>query len=224
MTTRYLKKENGEYYLGINGKKLRFIFDKKEKNIVAKFKKNWPPEAIDILELSYENFNIEFENNARGRPSKNKTPKQLKRIKETKIKNIKTAATTDTSDEEEDENTELYFLPFNIGNRVKLLIDPYSSGEIINFDYSEKLVIIKNEQNNDIIKCKKNMIKKMRGRKPKGIKKNMNFQETKNYDNDDDEFLELLKYEGKMYIINKNNEVMTLNGDYVGEYINNEII
>ena len=123
-------------------------------------KKTGQFEAIDILELSYENFNIEFENNARGRPSKNKTPKQLKRIKETKIKNIKTAATTDTSDEEEDENNELYFLPFNIGNRVKLLIDPYSSGEIINFDYSEKLVIIKNEQNNDIIKCKKNMIKK----------------------------------------------------------------
>ena len=31
MTTRYLKKENGDHYLGINGKKLRFIFDKKEK-------------------------------------------------------------------------------------------------------------------------------------------------------------------------------------------------
>ena len=88
----------------------------------------------------------------------------------------------------------------------------------------KKLVIIKCEQDNKIIKQKKTMIKKMRGRKPKGIKKNINFQETKKSDNDNDNFLELLKYEGKMFIINKNNEVMTLNGDYVGEYIDNEII
>ena len=44
-----------------------------------------------------------------------------------------------------EENMEIYFLPFDIGNRVKLIISPYTPGEIINFDQEEKLVIIKSE-------------------------------------------------------------------------------
>ena len=48
-----------------------------------------------------------------------------------------------------------------------MLVEPYSSGEIINFDYSEKLIIIKVDNSSDIIKTKKRMIKKMRGRRPK---------------------------------------------------------
>ena len=64
------------------------------------------------------------------------------------------------------ENMENYFVPFEVGNRVKMLVEPYSSGEIINFDYSEKLIIIKVDNSSDIIKTKR-MIKKMRGRRPK---------------------------------------------------------
>lgn len=218
MTSKHLKDETNEWVLGVNGKKLRYIIDKKEKKIAAKFKKNWTDDAIDILEIKYDDYFIEYESNKRGRPSKNKTPKKIKRKKESrKAKLIKTAATFDTSDEEE-ENMDIYFLPFDIGNRVKMLISPYSCGEIINFDKDEKLVIIKME-NNDLIRTSKNAIKKMRGRKPKAKLK----KKVIDYDSNDDDY-EILKYDGKVYIINKKNEVLDLNGNYIGEYINNELI
>jgi hypothetical protein len=218
MTSKHLKDETNEWVLGVNGNKLRYIIDKKEKKIVAKFKKNWTDDAIDILEIKYDDYFIEYESNKRGRPSKNKTPKKIKRKKESrKAKLIKTAATFDTSDEEE-ENMDIYFLPFDIGNRVKMLVSPYSCGEIINFDKDEKLVIIKME-NNDLIRTSKNAIKKMRGRKPKAKLKKKVIE----YDSNDDDY-EILKYEGKVYIINKKNEVLDLNGNYIGEYINTELI
>lgn len=218
MTSKHLKGETNEWVLGVNGKKLRYIIDKKEKKIAAKFKKNWTDDAIDILEIKYDDYFIEYESNKRGRPSKNKTPKKIKRKKESrKAKLIKTAATFDTSDEEE-ENMDIYFLPFDIGNRVKMLVSPYSCGEIINFDKDEKLVIIKME-NNDLIRTSKHAIKKMRGRKPKAKLK----KKVIDYDSNDDDY-EILKYEGKVYIINKKNEVLDLNGNYIGEYINNELI
>ena len=218
MTSKHLKGETNEWVLGVNGKKLRYIIDKKEKKIAAKFKKNWTDDAIDILEIKYDDYFIEYESNKRGRPSKNKTPKKIKRIKESnKAKLIKTAATFDASDEEE-ENMDIYFLPFDIGNRVKMLVSPYSCGEIINFDKDEKLVIIKME-NNDLIRTSKNAIKKMRGRKPKAKLK----KKVIDYDSNDDDY-EILKYDGKVYIINKKNEVLDLNGNYIGEYINNELI
>tara|TARA_B100000963_G_C22636147_1_gene677743 strand:- start:4356 stop:5015 length:660 start_codon:yes stop_codon:yes gene_type:complete len=218
MTSKHLKDENNEWVFGVNGKKLRFIIDKKEKKITAKFKKNWTDDAIDILEIKYDDYFIEYESNKRGRPSKNKTPKKVKRLKESKKANlIKTAATFDTSDEEE-ENMDIYFLPFDIGNRVKMLVSPYSCGEIINFDKDDKLVIVKME-NDEVIRTSKNAIKKMRGRKPKA-KLNKKVIE---YDSNDDDY-EILKYEGKVYIINKKNEVFDLNGNYIGEYINNELI
>ena len=44
-----------------------------------------------------------------------------------------------------------------------MLVEPYSSGEIINFDYSEKLIIIKVDNSSDIITKKKFKEKKMRG-------------------------------------------------------------
>lgn len=218
MTSKHLKDENNEWVLGVNGKKLRYIIDKKEKKIAAKFKKNWTDDAIDILEIKYDDYFIEYESNKRGRPSKNQTPKKIKRIKESKkAKFIKTAATFDTSDEEE-ENMDIYFKPFDIGNRVKMLISPYLCGEIINFDKDEKLVII-NMENNELIRTSKNTIKKMRGRKPKAkLKKNVI-----DYDSNDDDY-EILKYEGTVYIINKKNEVSDLNGNYIGEYINNKLI
>lgn len=222
MTSRHIKNDEGVFFKGINGKKLRYIFDKKQKKIIVKFYKNWTPIAIGKLELTFSDYNIEYENNKRGRPGKSKTPKQIPRIKETKIKNLKTAATYDTSDEEE-ENMEDYFKPYEIGNRVKLIIEPYNIGEIINFDYSEKLIIIKEYDTKNLIQTPKKTIKKMRGRKPKS---NINVQkkERKPINDTIDETLELLKIEGKMYIINKENEVMTLNGDYIGEYLNGEII
>ena len=218
MTSKHLKDENNDWVLGINGKRLRYVINKKDKKIEAKFKENWTDNAIDILEIKYDDYYIEYSNNKRGRPSKNKTPKKIKRLKESKkAKLIKTASTYDTSDGEE-ENMEIYFLPFDIGNRVKLIISPYTPGEIINFDKEEKLVIIKSESG-EIIKTSKNTIKKMRGRKPKAKLQKKEI----NYDTDDDDY-EILNYDGKVYIINKKNEVMDLNGDYIGEYLNNVLI
>ena len=222
MTSRYIKNDEGGFIKGVNGKKLRYIFNKTDKKIQVKFKENWTQNAIDKLEFTYTDFDIKYENNKRGRP-KNKTPKQVSRFKETKIKNMKTAATYDTSDEDENENMETYFLPYDIGNRVKILTEPYISGEIINFDHSEKLIIIKDDNSGDIVKTKKKMIKKMRGRRPKSnisIKK----KEKNIVNNNIEDTLELLKHNGKMYIINKENEVMTLNGEYVGDYVKGEII
>ena len=80
MTSKHLKDENKEWVLGVNGKKLRYIIDKKEKKIAAKFKKNWTDDAIDILEIKYDDYFIEYESNKRGRPSKNKTPKNASQI------------------------------------------------------------------------------------------------------------------------------------------------
>ena len=75
----------------------------KDKKIEAKFKENWTDNAIDILEIKYDDYYIEYSNNKRGRPSKNKTPKKIKRLKESKkAKLIKTASTYDTSDGEEE--------------------------------------------------------------------------------------------------------------------------
>ena len=222
MTSRYIKNDNGQFIKGNNGKKLRYIFNKNDKKIQVKFKENWTTDAIDKLEFTYTDFQIEYENNKRGRP-KNKTPKHISRIKETKVKNMKTAATYDTSDEEEYENMENYFVPFEVGNRVKMLVDPYSSGEIINFDYSEKLIIIKVDNSSDIIKIKKRMIKKLRGRRPKTTI-NVQKKEKNIINNDINDSLELLKHNGKMYIINKENEVMSLNGEYIGEFVNGDII
>lgn len=74
-------------------------------------------------------------------------------------------------------------------------------------------------ENNELIRTSKNTIKKMRGRKPKAkLKKNVI-----DYDSNDDDY-EILKYEGTVYIINKKNEVSDLNGNYIGEYINNKLI
>ena len=222
MTSRYIKNDDGLFIKGVNGKKLRYIFNKVDKKIQVKFKTNWTQNAIDKLEFTYNNFNIEYENNKRGRP-KNKTPVHISRIKETKIKNMKSAATYDTSDEDENENAELYFIPFDIGNRVKMLVEPYIRGEIINFDYLEKLIIIKEDNTETIVRTKKRMIKKMRGRRPKS---NINTQKKEKniINNNIDDTLELLKHNGKVYIINKENEVMTLNGEYVGDYLKGEII
>ena len=202
MPQRHLKDNDGEFIFGINGKKLRYLIDKNNKKINAKFKGNWTDEAIDLLETKYEEYIFEYEENKRGRPSKNKKPKSLKRLKESKkARTIKTASTVDTSDDEE-ENMELYFKPFIVGNRIKLIVSPYSQGEIINFDNVEKMIIMKTKDG-EIIKCKKNTIQKMRGRKPK---QKINYQDIIVSDSDDDE-IEMLKYEGKMYIINKKNEV-----------------
>lgn len=218
MPQRHLKNEDGEFVLGVNGKKLRYLIDKENKKINAKFKENWTDDAIDILEIKYEEYTFEYEQNKRGRPGKKK-PKSLKRLKESKkIKTIRSASTVDTSDDEE-ENMEVYFTPFNIGNRIKLITAPYSQGEIINFDNVEKMIIVKTKDG-DIIKCRKNTIQKMRGRKPK---RKIDYKDIIVSDSDDDE-IEMLKHDGKMYIINKKNEVMDLNGNYIGEYIDGEIV
>ena len=60
-------------------------------------------------------------------------------------------------------------------------------------------------------------IKKARGRKAKE-KLFVDKEEDKEVD-----LLEILKYDGKMYLINNINEVMTMSGDYVGLYEDGEI-
>ena len=51
------------------------------------------------------------------------------------------------------------------------------------------------------------------------------FKKRKNITNNDiNDSLELLKHNGKVYIINKENEVMSLNGEYIGEFVNGDII
>ncbi len=219
MKSRLLKDNNGTYLFGINGKKLRYLIDDTEKKNVGKFKDNWTDKAIDYIELKYSSYYFEYHNNKRGRPSKNNTPKHLKRVKESKLrKKLKTAATYDTSDEETEKkyiNMEEYFKPFSIGDRVKMIISPYATGEIVNFINDDKLIVIKDEFGN-LTHCSKNSIQKKRGRKPK--------KKIVQACSDSEELLELLKYEGKIYLINEQNEVMTMGGDYIGDYIDDKII
>ena len=218
MKSRLLKDDKGNFLFGINGKKLRYLIDETEKKIIGKFKENWTDKAIDYIEIKYSSYYFEYHNNKRGRPSKNKTPKQLKRVKESKFRDkLKTAATYDTSDEESEENINMeeYFKPFSIGNRVKMIISPYTTGEIVNFINDDKLIVIKDEFGN-LTECNKNAIQKMRGRKPK--------KKLTQISSDSEEILELLKYEGKVYLINEKNEVMTMGGDYIRDYIDSKII
>ena len=72
MTSRYIKNDNGQFIKGNNGKKLRYIFNKNDKKIQVKFKENWTTDAIDKLEFTYTDFQIEYENKLKMKGEFNK--------------------------------------------------------------------------------------------------------------------------------------------------------
>jgi len=172
MTTTHLKLD-GEWVMGKNGKKLRYLYDKVKKTIILKVPDNWGENAFDDITDKYEGFVISFDTTTRGRP---KTQ----------------------------ENHDI----FNMGDRVKaddkvgIIIDIIGKKAKIEVDGC--LVI------HDL-----SDIKKARGRK---AKKKLTFEKPI-----DEDLLEILKYDGEMYLINNIREVMTMSGDYVGLYENGEI-
>lgn len=107
MTSRWLKDDNGNFILGKNGKKLRYLYYKKTNKVQTTFDTNWCDDAINLLNEQYDN-NVERVQTKRGRPKKlnNQEIKKVKRINEKRIDT--TAATVDTSDEEETFNIRGY--------------------------------------------------------------------------------------------------------------------
>ena len=107
MTSRWLKDDNGNFILGKNGKKLRYLYYKKTNKVQTTFDTNWGDDAINLLNEQYDN-NVERVQTKRGRPKKlnNQEIKKVKRISEKRIDT--TAATVDTSDEEETFNIRGY--------------------------------------------------------------------------------------------------------------------
>ena len=69
MPQRHLKNEDGEFVLGVNGKKLRYLIDEENKKLMQNLEENWTDDAIDILEIKY-GYTFEYEQNKRGRPGK----------------------------------------------------------------------------------------------------------------------------------------------------------
>ena len=203
MTTRHLKLEQ-DWVLGKNGKKLRYLFNKDDKTIILKVPGNWTENAYDDVTDKYEGFTVKEDIvKKRGRP------KNVQRKEESKTK-IKSAATIDTSDEEYD---------FDIGDRVKKSDNSLGVGTIIEITNRTKAKIKFPDNYVEIIDfCN---IKKARGRKAKQ-KLFVDKEEDKEVDKEVD-LLEILKHDGKMYLINNINEVMTMSGDYVGVYEDGEI-
>jgi hypothetical protein len=203
MTTRHLKIDK-EWIMGKNGKKLRYLFDENNKTIVLKAPSNWGENAQDDLADKYEDFTVKEDIvKKRGRP------KKVQRKEESKTK-FKSAATVDTSDDEE--------YDFNIGDRVKS-DNSLGVGTIIEITNRKKAKIKFSDKYTEIIHFR--YIKKARGRKAK--EKLFVDEEAGKETDKEAELLEILKHDGKMYLINNINEVMTMSGDYVGLYENGEI-
>jgi hypothetical protein len=197
MTTRHLK-TGKKWVMGKNGKKLRYLFDKKNKTIVLKAPINWTENAHNDLVYKYEDFTVKKDVvKKRGRP------KKVKRNEENKTK-FKSAATEDTSEDND----------FNVGDRVKS-DNSLGVGTIIEITNRKKAKIKFSDNYTEIIHFR--YIKKARGRKAKQ-KLFVNKEADKEAD-----LLEILKHHGKMYLINNINEVMTMSGDYVGIYEDGEI-
>ena len=236
MTTRYCRDENNDFILGENGKKLRYLFYKKDKKIIAKNKNNWTDEAIDRLEIMYENICSSFiyeEAKPRGRPKKNGEEKHEYMVKRLDDKKILKTAAIDSSDDEE--VIKYDFGKFTVGNRVEhTKKTKYGKGEIIKLDINNEKIVVRFDSG-EIYSLDKSVLKKVRGRKPTKIKnikekiykgkqalKNMSMEE-KVYDSCDDDDLEMFKYEGKVYLINSRDEVSTMNGDYIGVLVDGEL-
>jgi len=194
MTTRHLKNDDG-WVMGKNGKKLRYLFDKDNKTIVLKVPSNWTKNARNDITDKYDAFAVnEDVVKKRGRPKK----EQRKDKPDTKLSSINI--------EEND---------FNIGDRVKKCDNLMGVGTIIEFIGKTKVKVKFLDNYTEIIDF--GGIKKARGRKAKE-KLFVDKEEDKEVD-----LLEILKYDGKMYLINNINEVMTMSGDYVGLYEDGEI-
>jgi len=202
MTTRYLKID-GEWVMGKNGKKIRYLFNKDEKTIILKVPDNWTKNAYDDITDKYDGYTISDDIvKKRGRP------KKVQRKDKNNTKFV-SAATVDTSDEED-------MYDFNIGDRVKKGDNSLGVGIIIEFIDKKKAKVNFPDNYSEIIDfCD---IKKARGRKAK----QKLFEEVKE-EVKEEVLLEILKHDGKMYLINNINEVMTMSGDYVGVYENGEI-
>ena len=200
MTTRHLK-IGGEWVMGNNDKKLRYLFNKANKTIILKVPNNWTKNAYDDITEKYDGYTIKEDVvKKRGRP------KQIKRKEKNDTKFV-SAATIDTSDEEHD---------FNIGDRVKKCDDSHGVGKIVEFIDKKAKVKFQDNYSEIIDFCD---LKKARGRK---AKEKLFYEVEKEVK--EEVLLEILKHDGLMYLINNINEVMTMSGDYVGVYEDGEII
>lgn len=201
MTTRHLK-IGDEWVMGKNGKKLRYLFNKDDKTIILKVPSNWTENAHNDVKDKYEGFTVNEDIvKKRGRP------KKVQR-KEENMTKIKSAATVDTSDEEYD---------FDIGDRVKKNNGENGVGKIVEFIDKNKAKVSFQDNTETIYLYN---IKKARGRK---AKQKLFVDEADKETDKEAELLEILKHDGKMYLINNINEVMTMSGDYIGVYENGEI-
>ena len=202
MTTRYLKIDN-EWVMGKNKKKLRYIINKNNLTIMLKFPANWSENDFDDLNDLYPKYSIiEDSTKKRGRPVKKINRKDDNRCK------IKSAAIYDTDDE----------IEYDIGDRVKCMNNyQLGIGDIV--EIIGKTVKIRFIDNKIKIVNVEN-IKKARGRKVKKKIDNKNDLTI----GEDNYTLELLKYDGNLYLINNLNEVATMDGDYIGVFYNGKII
>jgi len=215
MPVRYLKSDNGEDIFGKNNKKLRYVIE--ENNIILKFAKNWTKEALNVMNDMYEGYNIQSETKQRGRP-KQMGERKIERIDKERLRN--SAATEDSEDEEKNA-----FMGYEIGMRVKSNDYPNMGvGSIIKLEiftssgetYYNAHIQFKEE----IEICQIETLTKARGRKPnkqKALQLKVNVEEV---DPEREVDFDIIKIDGEMFLLTKQNEVLSLCGEYkcwVGE-------
>ena len=224
MPLRFLKDKDGREIFGHNKKKLRYEIN--DGNITLKYAKNWTDNAKKILVQCYENCEIISETKSRGRP-KVKSKKITRKNRES----LRRSAATMDSDDDIIDN----FMNFKVGMRVKSREMPNLGIGLITklekYTHNGKTYynayVDFEEEKGEIFSV--DLIIKARGRKP-NKSKNMELKKEKvsakkeiSYENEDVDF-DILKIDGEIYLINKQNDVMTLSGEYIGWYNNNKII
>ena len=234
-------KDGKEIIYGVNGKKLQYFCDEKKNLITCKNTKNWTEEAEDIIEEMYSEYKFIWENKTRGRPGKTKKqePKRKNKTLTRKDKKTpkKTAATYDTSEDEEtnyDSRDEIktkstkkekdkLTSKFIAGKRVKV-VDKLAMGigKIIKVFKNQVIVSFDKK----LIKTTLDKLQGVRGRAPKKkqLECDSDDEEKSDFCNENLDDIDWIKIDGDLYLINKKNEVSSLNGDYIGIYRNNELL
>lgn len=217
MPLRYLKDDMGVEIVGHNKKKLRYEI--KNRDITLKFAKNWTDDAKKILANLYENYNIICFLKSKG--TQNKDGKKISRKNREKLRG--SAVTTDSDDENVDK-----FMGFAVDMRVKSKEMPeLGIGVIVKLEtfihsgqkfYNAHIDF--KEEKGEI--CVVDALVKARGRKPSKnkplelgkINKNKENRDEKEEDLD----FEMINVNGELYLMNKQKEVMSLAGGYIGWY------
>ena len=223
MTSRFLKDNGGNFIKGLNQKNLRFLYYKDSGKILVKFAKNWPNNAISLLEECYGKNNVELEKaKSRGRPKKTKNEKKIKRKEPKRLKN--SAAVNDSTEEENER--ESHFMNFKKNDRVKC-----EDLEDLGYGFIIKLEIYVNNngnkyynahikyENDEVEICDIKTLKRARGRRP--VPKYI--EPKQNSESSDDDDLSLIKINGELYLIDANKEVYDMDSTYLGWYDGEEL-